>query len=130
MKTPSRRDPIRFTAWLACLAVVLAACGPSLTRLLAAQRGDVLPFAVCRADVGPASVGAAGQAGDPATVVADGAECPYCTLQAHTPALQPPEAFRAGAFAVSDEPPLRILHTTRPLHAWTAAHPRGPPAVA
>jgi hypothetical protein len=134
MTTLSRRDSIRFTAWLACLALVLLACGPTLTRLLAAQRGDVLPFAVCRADTG--SLGAAtvaspvGQAGDEAPVASDAVECPYCALQAHSPALLPPDAFQAVVLAVSDDPPQRFLRSSRPLHAWTAAHPRGPPAIA
>lgn len=55
--------------------------------------------------------------------------CLFCATAAH--ALAPPPAAPQGLLlppAGAEAAPL-FLHAPRTLHAWVAAHPRGPPAL-
>jgi hypothetical protein len=61
--------------------------------------------------------------------VVDMSNCPACCHLGHSAGLPPAPlalaAFIGGAHAV----PALFLHAPRPLFAWAAAQPRGPPAL-
>lgn len=55
-------------------------------------------------------------------------DCPYCRVQHDLPALPPAPLAPLVATLATGHPPL-FYHAPAPLHAWVAAHPRGPPAA-
>jgi len=108
-------------AWLAMLALVVAALAPVLTRGLVSDAWGQ----VC-------SAGAKAATGGGSPVPADdhaAAHCPYCALQ--LPALGPPPApvllpiMRAAALAQ----PALPQGLQRQVRLWHQANPRAPPAL-
>lgn len=109
-------------AWVLAL-LVLATLAPGLSRALAATRAAEAPWGiVCTA---PGSVGDESPDGA-AHALFD--HCPLCLWHADLPALPPGTAQHR-----LPPPPLPLwpglfLWAPRPLPAWAAARPRGPPA--
>jgi len=123
------RRPI---AWLAILAVLVAALAPSVSRALVAHfDGGAAPWlALCTAQ-GIKFVKADGSA----TNAPDHERksrfehCPLCPLQA---AGSAPLPVLGLTFAVPDGKPVvpaAFLHAAPAQHVWTAAHARGPPTL-
>lgn len=121
-----RRRPARLlTGWIAGLALLLAALAPSLSQALGATPGAAWTE-ICTAQ-GPARVpaGAGGSHEGPA-----GAHpfehCPFCSFQAHGPALPPAPLDQPSQGGVEPRP-LALLAAPHTLHAWAVVQPRGPP---
>ena len=121
----------RRTAWIALLAVFLAALAPSLAQAVraAGTPGAERWLEVCTA-AGLVVVpdGDSAPADDGRHASPQGPHCPFCT--GHAPTLAPPP--RASAFvAVASLPrvvPPRQVSRPSPDLAWPAARSRAPPA--
>jgi hypothetical protein len=124
----SRRSR-RFTAWIACMAMLAALFMPGLSYALSAQSpahgaSHAADHEFCSTEAAPESAPA------PVHSAFHGAHCPFCLL--HMDVAAPPPAlsgflplrtglrYRAPAF----------LHARRSLHVWLSAQPRAPPAFA
>lgn len=136
------RLPLRRAAWIALLAMLMAALAPAVSQLL--QRGGGVSWVeICRAGGGTAwvavadlsvtdlSVAAPSQGSDPMSSKGQPHlldHCPYCSLQAH--ALPPVPTL--GTLAAAPLPPFRVpaafLHAPHTAHAWQPAQSRAPPA--
>lgn len=119
---------VSIVAWLAVVALVFM---PTLSRLLAHGTGDSFWTEVCTPQ-GMRQVALADDGaplpGGPTMSHLD--HCPLCGLGGVAPLL-PPAAFAWLPLADQAEamPPL-FSAAPRPLHAWAAARPRGPPETA
>jgi hypothetical protein len=123
----------RCTAWIAMLALLLAALAPSFAQARAVgmwkaggQLGGVWAE-VC----GPGG-GKMVRLGDAPTQPADGAlhleHCPFCALDM-PPAVLPAQVAAFAPSALPAPRPFLFYHASRPLYAWTRAQPRAPPAL-
>lgn len=134
----------RCFAWIAFLAILLAACAPTLSQLSRSQHA-VAWVQVCRAQGGTTWValdaGGASQAGAPSGDPTPGAptplrgqphlldHCPYCSL--HTDALPPMPAMPriAQAGVATPQVPRAFLHAPHTAHPWRPAQSRAPPSL-
>lgn len=115
--------------------MMAAAFAPTLTRLLADARGHAIVLAqLCTADVAAQKAPGAGSGepdrpadGGPSTAATG--DCPWCTPHAFSFALPPTATADAVPSRGSEGPPARALSSPRPLYAWIAATPRGPPRI-
>lgn len=116
-------------AWLALIALVFV---PTVSRLLAHGTGDSSWVEVCTPQ-GMKQVAFADEGGNPlpelpAMTHLD--HCPLCGLGGSAPML-PPTAFTwVPAGAPAEAMPALFGAAPRPLFAWAAPQPRGPPATA
>jgi hypothetical protein len=133
----NRRMPIRSInrrlrfAWLALFAVLLNALAPTVSHALAASR-PVIPVDVCSVDGGAPFAAAAAllMQDDEHAGMGPFDDCGYCLAHAGSDGLPPP-AHAPLALGHGTEPrPFLFHHAPRPLPAWLAAVPRGPPAFA
>jgi hypothetical protein len=121
---------LRF-AWLALFAVLLNALAPTVSHALAASR-PVIPVDVCSVDGGASFAAAAAllMQDDRHAGMGPFDDCGYCLAHAGSHGLPPP-VHAPLALAHGTEPrPFLFHHAPRPLPAWLAAVPRGPPAFA
>lgn len=118
--------------WLACVAMLMAALAPSITRALeAGHAAPTLWTTLCSAsgsrlvaiDVGTSDDGSQGQRND-----GHAASCGYCLL-AQVLAPPPAEATVGRLPAPAEAAPSLAEHSFTPRFAWTVAYSRGPPAV-
>ena len=126
---PFTRVQRRLTAWLAMLALVLAALAPALAQAAVAgsDRGDWVQ--ICSA-TGMVWVQADHAASDPENApVADmGMPCPWCSL--HSPATGLPPAPASGlALAAPESLGRDVTAAAPPVGMWIAAPARAPPLV-
>lgn len=125
----------RLHIWIACLAILLNALAPSISHAIAAARGDAPAWQICRTDASRYAAPALAAAGEPLAPsrqdkMQAGEHCAYCLPHGASFAL-PPEAILAfGVFAQQRIVPLLFYRSPQPLTAWSAARPRGPPALA
>lgn len=137
-----RRLNARLFAFVACFAMIASALAPAATRLLADPAVDPIALAqqICTMDpagmtsivVGSGAIAAATTESGSSPPEDDApmqhaSECPYCATHAYSFALPPATKPIAALPLASDAPPLHFLQSQRPLFAWIAASPRGPP---
>ncbi|WP_176256873.1 DUF2946 domain-containing protein [Derxia lacustris] len=126
----------RLALGLACLAMLMAALAPTVSRWLAAQAEAPLLVEVCRAD---------GSRSEPVWLRAAPAEadhshdshgalqldhCGYCVNPAGGHGLLPPAPVFALFGPASHALPALFLHSAQPLPIWRSANPRAPPLLA
>lgn len=130
--------------WIACCAILLNALAPSMSQAVAAVRGQAVAWEICRVDSVPAAAGGsrlalsaakagfAAQDGAPAGdgKMKPGEHCAYCLTHAGSFGLPPALVSIPGVFGSHPEHPFLFYRSPRPLTAWSAARPRGPPALA
>lgn len=131
----------RFAAWIALLAILLAAFAPSISHARAAAHGAAWTE-ICstdgarmvRIDAGQDGGQDGGQDAGPA---AGGAgidtshldHCPFCTTHGGAPLALPGAEMTLPAFSGQFARPFLFYHAPRPLPIWTAAQPRAPPSA-
>jgi hypothetical protein len=131
----------RFAAWIALLAILLAAFAPSISHARAAAHGAAWTE-ICstdgarmvRIDAGQDGGQVGGQDAGPA---AGGAgidtshldHCPFCTTHGGAPLALPGAEMTLPAFSGQFARPFLFYHAPRPLPIWTAAQPRAPPSA-
>ena len=129
-----RCTSVRFTAWLAALAVLWGALLPVLSHAVVAHQSTSSGWVeVCTATgmawVASADGAAAADSGDPLLGM-NMAGCDWCAT--HTPlaglhvAVQP----LAAPTVFGPTVPLAFLQAPRPLFVWAAAQSRAPPVFA
>ncbi len=117
------------TGWIAGLALLFAALAPTLAQAFA-PRADASWVEICTAQ-GPARVDVdadTGPAHDGAKKAHTFEHCPYCSTQAHGPAL-PPAPLGVPSLGGAEALPRAFLAAPRTLHAWVSAQPRAPPSA-
>jgi hypothetical protein len=105
--------------WIAMLAVLFSALAPSISHALTPSA----PYGyadICSTDKAKKA---------PAPPMHGMEHCPYCATHGAAPALLPPTATSLAVIGGHDFYPPLFYSAPHPLHNWTAAHPRGPPAV-
>lgn len=130
-RTPRIAFRSHLATWVACVAMLMAALAPSITRAIDAGRTTPTLWAtICSAsgtrlmaiDVGTSDSGN----GQHSNVHAAG--CGYCLLA--TDLAPPPAQANDGRQpTLAGSPPSRPDHPFTPRFAWTVAYSRGPPAV-
>jgi hypothetical protein len=122
-----RRAPSR-GVWLAIVALVLAACMPTISRLIASQ-ADVAWLEVCTARGIERVALDSNEPSRAATVtVADDVHCGYCVLQAHSPLLDSACPTRGPMTLAANRLGTGPGGSTVPLHEPREANsPRAPP---
>lgn len=121
----------RLTAWIAALAVMLAALAPTLTHAVSWVSGTQLQWVeVCTVagvklvavqDDGETEGGLAGLQAD---------HCPYCCPHAGSFALPPDEAPALHLAGAGQAVPQHFLRAPGPHFIWASAQPRAPPIAA
>ncbi|WP_145647796.1 DUF2946 domain-containing protein [Pseudoduganella lurida] len=151
MKTPAKR---LLTVWLACCAILLNALVPAVSHAFAAASGPQHTWEICLNDgttlsgtgeldhalflqltdrsrplPGGVAIGGHDQAGAHASDHADKlmADCAYCLPHAGSVGLPPSAPLVLPSLTAGTVKPYLFYHAPRPLQAWTAAQPRGPP---
>lgn len=120
----------RFRRWFAALvlaAIALNAILPTVAMAHAAPTGVVMAQ-ICTTD-GLRTVVLSGGELQTDTADREHRECPFCAGLGLAALLHDPA--RLG-LAIDDRPflaPALFAHAPRPLHAWHACRPRGPPAA-
>ncbi|MES2114633.1 MAG: DUF2946 family protein [Pseudomonadota bacterium] len=127
----------RFAAWIAILAILLAAFAPSISHARAAARGAAWAE-VCSTDGARMVLIDAGQdGGQPPGQASGGAgidtshldHCPFCATHGGAPLALPGAEMTLPAFSGQVARPFLFYHAPRPLPIWTAAQPRAPPSA-
>jgi hypothetical protein len=121
----------QLTIRIALLAMLMAALFPSISHTMRAGAAGAW-VEVCTA-LGAKWVAADSSTttDDPAPTTAHGSQdCPYCSLQAHSPALPPASAIGLPATALQFAVPRLFFLAPRTPHAWAAAQARAPPRTA
>lgn len=128
------RSNTRLFALIASFAIMASALAPTAMRMLAAAlAGPIVLAEVCSAGgVSSALVVADADSGgsrQPAggTSIQRASDCPYCAPHAFSFGMPPAIGPAVVLQVVSDVPPRRFLESHRPLFAWSASAPRGPP---
>lgn len=122
-----------FTAWIACLAILMAALAPSISHALVAVKGANSGWVeVC--SVAGTKLAKLADSNNPASSPAEKAmhseHCPYCFTHAVSLALLPSPALIFPLVNASFPLPSLFYQSSSPLFAWASAQPRAPPAIA
>lgn len=124
----SLRHHRRALVWFAFAAILALAVVPTVSRLLAAAQGGPAWAEVCTPQgMKPLAQQAGADEPQPApTAGLHGDHCALCGLAA-VPFMPPPAATLAWVTAPGRDLPPLFGAAPRPLFAWAAARPRGPP---
>jgi hypothetical protein len=118
--------------WIASLAILFSALAPTISHAMASSAPLEEEVQVCTMEGMKTIVIANGPAAksDPHRFEHFLEHCPYCAVHAG-PALLPAPAqiVFAAPLAGAFHPPL-FYQSVKPLFAWTASSPRGPPPSA
>ncbi len=118
--------------WIACLAILMAALAPTLSRAFTVASGKAVPsFEICSVAGGmnmlPATLSK--QAPDPSKGGMRMGDCPCCSMHAATLDIIPTTLVLASGELITGLLPLLFYQSPPPLFAWTPVQPRGPPAA-
>ncbi|MBB5369964.1 MULTISPECIES: DUF2946 domain-containing protein [unclassified Janthinobacterium] len=119
--------------WIACLAILMAALAPTLSRALTVARGDTVPsMEICSVAGGLTMVPLKfnGQAPDgPQKTTMSMGDCPCCSMHVATLNVTPMTLAPASGALITGLLPVLFYQSITPLFAWTPVQPRGPPAT-
>ena len=118
--------------WIACIAILLAALAPTVSRALTVASGLAVPsLEICSV--------AGGMTMLPSTLSTDApdnskggmrmGDCPCCSMHAATLDIPPTTLVLASGEILTGLLPLLFYQSATPLFAWTPVQPRGPPAA-
>ena len=111
--------------WIAMLAILFSALAPTVSHALAASTSSVLAE-MCSVD-GVKLVTADRKA--PAKSMQGMEHCSYCVTHGGSFGLPPSAAQSFAVVSGHDSYPALFYSAPQPLHTWSAASPRAPPAV-
>jgi hypothetical protein len=124
------RRHLQSWAFIAIFAVLGMAMAPAVSHAVMAASG-VQWTEICSTTGSrwvPVDSSAEQTPGTPASVV-DMSKCPVCCHLGHSAGLPPAPLAVLNFIGGSHAVPALFLHAPRPLFAWAAAQPRGPPAL-
>jgi hypothetical protein len=110
--------------WIAMLAILFSALAPTVSHALVSSTPSAL-LEMCTVD-GVKAVEGSTQA--PSKSMPGMEHCAYCLTHASSPALLPPAVAGFAVIGGHDFYPPLFYTAPQPLHTWSAAKPRGPPA--
>jgi hypothetical protein len=116
--------------WIALMAILFSALAPSISQAVNASSGKSIFAEICTVN-GAKVVAVDGDTQKPANdpLQHHMKHCPYCGTHGGTFALLPPAAIEFAVLGGPDRHPSLFYQAPAPLFAWSAAHPRGPPAA-
>ena len=117
--------------WIACIAILMAALAPTLSRAFTVASGKAVPsFEICSVASGMSMlpVKLSTEPPDPAKG-AMRMDCPCCSMHAATLDIAPTTLAPATGELITGLLPLLFYQSATPLFAWTPVQPRGPPAA-
>ena len=121
--------------WIACIAILMAALAPTLSRALTVASGKVVPsFEICSVTSGismnmlPVKFGAQQPSAPQQSTMTMG-DCPCCSMHADTLYITPTTLVLATGELITGLLPVLFYQSATPLFAWTPVQPRGPPAA-
>jgi hypothetical protein len=122
----------RFTAWIACVAILMASFAPSISHALAAAAPPRSLFAeICTTTDGQVAELKKKQASGHSAPVEHGLHvehCPYCLPHSDTTGLRPGTIDVPVTANDSISFPALFYQSPHPLFVWAAAQSRAPPA--
>ncbi|MES3021060.1 MAG: DUF2946 domain-containing protein [Pseudomonadota bacterium] len=120
----------RASAWIACMAFLMAALVPAMAHLLAAENAGGAWVELCSAKGARLVYTAfADAAPAPADGAAHGENCPFCQTHADTPALPPAVRTVLPAIAAVQRFPSLYYQSPRTQFVWASAQSRAPPSL-
>jgi hypothetical protein len=128
-----RRHTKQFTAWLACIAILLAALAPSISHALPAASGTNSFWAEICSSTGPKMMkmakGHGSNSSSPAEKGMHFEQCPFCLAHAGSFGLPPSPGFTFPVVNGTFELPPLLYRSPRPLFMWAAPQSHAPPAL-
>jgi hypothetical protein len=128
-----RRHAQRFTAWIACFAILLASLAPSISHALSTAKESTGFFGeICSADSAKFvelgdSLGS--KTSNPVQKSLHFEHCPFCSSHADTIGLLPSAGFQLPLLSGHSLKPTLYYQSPRPLFIWASARSRAPPAL-
>jgi hypothetical protein len=119
----------RFTAWIACFAILMTALSPSISQaLVTVTNSDAVWTEICSSS-GLKQVNTDKERGSSQDKKAIHSEhCPFCSTHANMVGLPPSSSFNLPALSRSFLHPALFYQSPRPLFVWASAQSRAPPA--
>jgi len=124
-----RRAARDFAAWIACIAVLMAALAPAISQAVATRADGPQGWTEVCTTQGMQRIliqGAPALPDAPAPEHFSFEHCPFCLTHAGV-AVLPPVPIRLPASVGRDSLPALFLDAPRPLFAWLSAPSRAPP---
>jgi hypothetical protein len=129
---PINRMTRRFTAWVACFAILLASLAPSISHALAAATAPGAYWTEICSAAGLKSIkvesGKTSDSSSPAKHGLHFENCPFCQTHADSLVLPPASALVPLVVSASFPLPSLFYQSPRPLFVWASAQSRAPPA--
>jgi hypothetical protein len=128
-----RQRARRFTAWIACFAILLASLAPSISHAISSAKESSGFFGeICSAD-GAKSVKLGNsldsKTSTPVQKSLHFEHCPFCSSHAGAIGLPPSAGFQLPLLSGHSLKPTLFYQSPRPLFVWASAHSRAPPAL-
>ena len=129
LNTIKRRS---LTVWIAMLAILFSALAPSVSHALAARGSSDGFVEICTVNGVELVSLVTGERQKPVkdALFHHMEHCAFCATHGGTFALLPPVALTLAVVGGHDLFPSLFYLAPTPLFAWSAAQPRGPPALA
>ncbi|MDC8757192.1 DUF2946 domain-containing protein [Janthinobacterium fluminis] len=123
----------RFTAWIACFAILLAALAPSISHAIAADDSSSAWIEICSI-AGTRFVQADSDDGQPLSPASIEQSlhfdhCPFCSAHGGAPGLPSSPMVTLPVLAGKPVLPPLYYQASRPLFVWASAQSRAPPAL-
>ncbi|MBA5604227.1 DUF2946 domain-containing protein [Duganella sp. FT3S] len=123
----------QLTAWIACLAILMAALAPAISQAVAAQEVANAGWTEVCSSTGARMVKMAPDQNPASTSPAEHGfhfkHCAFCCTHAGAPGLPPSAGFIVPILNDRLALPSLYYQSPRPLFIWAAAHSRAPPAI-
>ncbi len=120
--------------WIACFAILLNALAPSISHAFAATQGrSPALIEICSVAgthyIAPGDDANLSRPVEKNHTAEASAHCPFCLTHAGSDALPPPVMPDFHPADFYSTMPRLFYQASRPLLIWSAARPRGPPAL-
>ena len=122
----------RYTALLACFAILLALFMPSISATLAANNGEAGWLEICTSKLSPvvkANVALTGKTAPLSDKGMHGEHCAYCFTSAASFALPPIQLSSLPVVVQQLHVPRLFYRSPSPLFVWTSIQSRAPPRL-
>jgi hypothetical protein len=126
------RQNRRIIAWLACIAILLNTLSPEISHAIAAAQGKAAPWEQICSTSGskfiPLDLDSKNENPGQNTTPMAMEHCAYCVSHAASYMLPPVAGLQFSIIIPHLFFPPLFYRASRPLFAWAASSPRGPPA--
>ena len=121
----------RFTAWLACLAILMTVIAPGISQAIAYAGGSGSVWAEICSNDGAKLVRFDGRQKQGKSEQQHSAfnHCPYCSVQAHSPVIPDLTGFSVPRCSANFACPRFYFQSFSPAFFWVTSQPRAPPPL-